>query len=353
MPKRVLIPNGHGARMKENWVPGFVKAIAVGAAAGLALFLTGCQGVSNGGGSSSGGTQAGALTAAASSLDFGNVPVNGSKTLTVSATNSGSTTLTVSKISIAGPGFSLSGATTPTTLTAGQSATVTVKFAPTAAGAVSGSITIASTASDPSVTVALSGTGTSTSAQLAASPGSLDVGSVVVGTSGSASGSLSATGGTVTVTAAAANNSQFTISGLSLPATIASGQTVPYTVTFSPQASGAVTGTLSFTSDAQNPTATEGLSGTGTPAPSHSVALSWNASTSSSISGYNIYRAAYATSACGAFAKINATLNTTTLYSDASVIDGTAYCYATTAVNTSNEESSYSNIVSNVQIPAP
>jgi hypothetical protein len=80
--------------------------------------------------------------------------------------------------------------------------------------------------------------------------------------------------------------------------------------------------------------------------------LSWSASTSSSVSGYNIYRAPYA-SACGSFSKINSLLNTGTLYTDSAVVDGATYCYATTAVNTSNEESGYSNVVSNVQVPAP
>jgi hypothetical protein len=80
--------------------------------------------------------------------------------------------------------------------------------------------------------------------------------------------------------------------------------------------------------------------------------LSWTASTSSDLSGYNIYRAVYTTS-CGSFTKINAALNASVTYTDTVVVDGTNYCYATTAVNTSNEESGYSNIVSDVQIPAP
>jgi hypothetical protein len=33
-------------------------------------------------------------------------------------------------------------------------------------------------------------------------------------------------------------------------------------------------------------------------------------------------------------------------------VNGTSYCYATTGVDTSNQESGYSNVVSNVQIPA-
>lgn len=86
----------------------------------------------------------------------------------------------------------------------------------------------------------------------------------------------------------------------------------------------------------------------------HSVNLSWIGSTSSNISGYNIYRAVYSpapVNACGSFAKINPSLNGSTEYTDSDVTDGTAYCYAITAVDMSNEESGYSNIISDVQIP--
>jgi fibronectin type 3 domain-containing protein len=142
------------------------------------------------------------------------------------------------------------------------------------------------------------------------------------------------------------------VGGLSLPVIIPAGQNAAFTVTFSPQVSGAASVTLTFTSNAQPSTTTEVLTGTGTPAPTHTVNLSWSASTSSNISGYNIYRAVY-TNSCGSFSKINSVLNTSRLYTDSAVTDGKSYCYATTAVNSSNEESGYSNTVSNVQIPAP
>jgi hypothetical protein len=175
---------------------------------------------------------------------------------------------------------------------------------------------------------------------------------VVVGTNGSASGTLTAGGSSVTVSAVGSNNAAFTVGGLSLPVTIPAGNSAAFTVTFSPQAAGALTAALTFTSNAQSSTTVETLTGTGTAAPVHSVNLSWSASTSSNVSGYNIYRAAYA-SACGSFSKINPLLNTGTLYTDSAVVDGATYCYATTAVNTSKEESGYSNVVSKVQVPAP
>ncbi len=101
-------------------------------------------------------------------------------------------------------------------------------------------------------------------------------------------------------------------------------------------------------STSTNPgTGTGGSGGTS----SHTVDLTWDASTSSDICCYNVYRAVYANS-CGSFSKINPGPINSTRYTDSEVMDGTSYCYATTAVSTSNAESHYSNIASNVQIPA-
>lgn len=283
---------------------------------------------------------------------FGSVTVGSKKTQSVTLTNTGGTAVDISQSSIGGTGFQISGLTTPMTLNASQSTTFTVAFAPQTAGNVTGSVTISSNGNNPTLVMQLTGTGAAAAAQLTVSPSTLGLGNVVVGTSGTASGNLTASGGSVTVTAATTNNSVFSIGGFSLPLTINSGQSVPFTITFSPATTGGVSASLTVASSAQPSTSTEALTGTGTPAPVHTVNLSWNGSSSSNISGYNVYRAVYQSS-CGGYAKINAVLNTTTLYSDNSVVDGTSYCYAATAVNTSNQESAYSNIVTNVQIPAP
>lgn len=91
-------------------------------------------------------------------------------------------------------------------------------------------------------------------------------------------------------------------------------------------------------------------SNSGNPPVQHSVSLSWTASTTSGV-GYNIYRAKYSTS-CGSFSKVNATPNAATSYTDDTVVKATSYCYGVKAVNTANQESDYSNVVSNVSIPA-
>jgi len=297
------------------------------------------------------GVSPGALTANPTNLNFGSVAVGSSQSLSETITNTGGASVTVSQVGVSGAGFTLSGISTPLTLTAGNSASFTVKFSPTASGNASGTVTVTSTASNPTLTVPLSGTGSVAVGQLTVSPATLDLGSVTVGDSGTASGTLSASGANVTVTAASANNSVFTVGGLSMPVTITAGQSITFTVAFSPTIAGLASATLTFTSNAQPSTTTEALTGTGTSASTHSVDLSWDASASSDISGYNVYRAVY-TSSCGSFSRINAVLNTSTIYTDALVVNGTSYCYATTAVDSGNQESGYSNIVSNVQIPA-
>ncbi len=299
------------------------------------------------------GVTPGALGASPTSLEFGTVQVGNNQVLSETVTNTGGSSVTISRVAASGAGFALSGLSTPVTLGAGQSANFNVTFTPTAAGSASGNVTVNSNGTNPSLTISLAGTATVAAGQLSATPATLAVGSVFVGASGTAAGSLNATGANVTVTAASSNNSSFTISGLSLPAVITAGHSAAFTLTFSPQVTGAASATLTFTSNAQPVTTTAAATGTGTAAPTHSVSLSWGASSSPDISGYNIYRAIY-TSSCGSYSKINgSTLDTLTTYSDGSVTDGTNYCYATTAVNSSNEESGYSNIVSNVQIPAP
>lgn len=296
------------------------------------------------------GVSPGTLTANPTSLGFGSVQVGNSQTLSQTVTNTGGESVTISAV-LASTGFSVSGITTPVTLAAGKSQTFSVTFTPTAAASASGTLTVSSNASNPTLTVGLTGTGTTATGVLAVSPTTLALGNVTVGSSGTASASLNASTASVTVSAVSSSNSQFSVTGLTLPVTIPSGQSAGFTVTFTPTSAAAASGTITFTSNGSPTTTQLGVSGTGVAAQTHTVSLSWTASTSSDISGYNIYRAPY-TTACGSFAQINPSLDANTAYTDASVVNGSAYCYAATAVNTSDAESGYSNIVSNVQIPA-
>src|SRR5271154_312042 len=72
---------------------------------------------------------------------------------------------------------------------------------------------------------------------------------------------------------------------------------------------------------------------------SHSVQLTWHASTSSVI-GYNVYRS---TTSGGPYVKINASLVTSLTYSDTAVVNSTTYYYVTTSVDSAGIESVNSN----------
>jgi fibronectin type 3 domain-containing protein len=80
----------------------------------------------------------------------------------------------------------------------------------------------------------------------------------------------------------------------------------------------------------------------------HQVTLNWTAS-SSTVSGYNVYRG---TTTGGPYTIVNSSLVAGTNYVDTTVTSGTTYYYVTTAVNSSNEASSYSNEVQAI-VPYP
>jgi hypothetical protein len=310
-------------------------------AAGLAL-LTGCQSVGPGGSGSGDPT----LAASPSALSFGNVQQGKSSDLSETLTNTGSSTVTISQANLTGAGFSISGLTLPLSLTANQSVTFTATFTPASTGSANGSVSVVSTASNSPLAIALSGTGTA-GGTLAVSPTTLAFGNVNVGSSSALGGRLTASGASVTVTSAISNSSEFVLSGISVPVTITDGQSSTFTVTFTPQSSGATSASLSFNSDASNSPTVQSLTGTGTAQSQHTVDLTWNAS--AEAVGYNIYRS---TVSGGPYAMINSGLDSTTAYTDSTVVSGTTYYYVATAVNSSSEESGYSNQATAV-IPNP
>src|SRR5208283_3902141 len=66
------------------------------------------------------------------------------------------------------------------------------------------------------------------------------------------------------------------------------------------------------------------------------VALSWTASTSPGIAGYNAYRS---TTSGGPYSKLNSSLIPATNYNDQTVQSGSTYYYVTTAVDSQGLES--------------
>jgi hypothetical protein len=72
----------------------------------------------------------------------------------------------------------------------------------------------------------------------------------------------------------------------------------------------------------------------------HTVALSWVASASANVAGYNIYRG---TVSGGPYALVNASLITSTSFTDTTVPSGQTFYYVATAVDSYGDESVFSN----------
>lgn len=293
------------------------------------------------------GVTQGTLSANPTSLNFGNVQVGNNSTLSETLTNTGGSSLTISQATASGAGFSISGINPPVTLTAGQSITFNATFAPTSVGSANGTISVTSNGSNPNLSISMSGNGTA-AGSLSVSPTSLSFGSVVIGDHADLPASLNATGASVTVSSVSISNPAFSLSGLSLPLTISAGNSANFTVTFTPSATGLTTGTVTFTSNASNSPTVLSVGGTGAAPPQHSVALTWDASTSV-VDGYNIYRGA---TQGGPYSKVNSGLNVNTDYTDNTVQAGQTYYYVTTAVDSGGGESVFSNEVKAV-IPTP
>ena len=164
---------------------------------------------------------------------------------------------------------------------------------------------------------------------------------------GSAQGATFSISGTISP-ATAANGTAVVLSG------VAGATTVTNTsgnYTFTGLANGTYTLTpsnsgYSFTPASHsvtiNAAQVTGVNFTGTVQQGHSVALSWNASTSP-VSGYNVYR----TTVSGIqFSRLNSSLVGGLAYTDTTVQNGITYYYVTTAVDPSGVESSYSPQVS-------
>lgn len=123
---------------------------------------------------------AGSLSATPTSLSFGSRQVGTSQTQTETLKNIGGDSLTISQATVSGAGFSYSGLSLPLTLAANQSTTFGVVFAPTAAGASGGSVSLTISGSSTTLDIALSGAGVAP-ATLTATPSSLIFTNITVG----------------------------------------------------------------------------------------------------------------------------------------------------------------------------
>jgi hypothetical protein len=300
-------------------------------ALGSCMAMTGCGGLVVNGSASS-------AVPALSSLACSNATVSGAGT--------DSCTITLTKAA-PGTGFLVA--------LSSSSAVVTVPASVTVASGTTGigfTANITTVSSAQSVTLTSSAQGVNESYALTLSPqvaggtgnptlsvnaSSVAFGNVAVGVPSTQSVTLSSTGtAAVIVNGVSTSGTGFTDSGITFPLTLNNGQ---------PTATGAAAGQLTINSNSStNSKAVIALSGTGIPL---EVALSWDAPSGSTISGYNIYRT---TGSSPSYAKLNSTVSTPATYSDTSVQASTTYEYYVTSVNSSGLESAPSNTAT-VNVP--
>jgi hypothetical protein len=129
---------------KNNWLRiGILAAI---------LAATGC-----GGGSPS--PRPPILAMNSSSADFGDVAIGTTRTLGVTFSNTGGSSLTLQQNSISGAGFAANGIGAGVTLDPGQFVTLAVIFNPSGSGKANGFVSLTSSTSSSTVTLSLSGNG--------------------------------------------------------------------------------------------------------------------------------------------------------------------------------------------------
>jgi len=193
----------------------------------------------------------------ASALSFGDQAINtvsAAQTLTLS--NDGNTPLGISNASLTGP-FTQSGGTCASSLAAGASCTITVAFAPAVMGPATGMLTLP--LSTGNLSVNLTGDGLQTSGSVAV--GSLDFGSVKVGTTSAGQGvTLQNTGNTPLSVNSVAGTGDFAISH-NCPASLAAGASCAVNATFNPTVMGNESGKIDVATNGG--TFTVDLSGVG------------------------------------------------------------------------------------------
>jgi hypothetical protein len=160
---------------------------------------------------------------------------------------------------------------------------------------------------------------------------------------------LTNTGGaTLNITSLAvtgANASDYSQTG-NCGSSIAAGANCTIAVLFTPSAAGARAAALSISDNASGSPQTVSLSGTG----AHDVILSWTASTTPGIIGYNIYRGT--TSGGESPTPLNSTPTNGATFADENVTCGTMYYYVVTAVGSSGETVSAASNEASATVPA-
>ncbi len=286
------------------------------------------------------------LAVSASSLSFGDVAVGSTATLPVTLTSTGTTPLAINSQRINGTGFTVSGATFPLTLNPKQAVTLQVTYAPKAASAATGTLTISSNAARHGA-IAVSLISQGGAAQLTLNATTLSFGTVNDGYSATLPLTLTSTGmAPLTINSARISGTGFTMSGAAFPVTLIPPLGITLQVQFGPTTGAPAIGAVTISSDdSTNPSTVVVLSGSG----QYLVNLHWAAPVNSPnpVASYDVFRS---TGASSSYQLLISLSDDQTICVDTSVQAGTTYNYYVVSVGRSGAQSGPSNKVT-VSIP--
>jgi phosphatidylethanolamine-binding protein (PEBP) family uncharacterized protein len=288
------------------------------------------------------------------SLAFGNQSVGTTSTAqTLTLSNTGTATLSITSLALMGTNASDFAQTNTcgSSVAGGANCTISVRFTPAASGTRSAAVTLTDNATGSPQKVSLSGTGTATSALVSLSPTSLAFGNQSVDVTSTAQ----------TVTLSNTGNAALSITSLALTGTnasdfdqsntcgssLAAGANCTIAVMFTPSLTGTRAASLSISDNSSGSPQTVPLSGAGT----HDVILSWTASTTPGVVGYDVYRG---TTSGGPYpTELNSTPINGTTYSDETVQAGQTYYYVVTAVASDDVTQSADSVPAPATVSSP
>src|SRR5271156_1854173 len=121
--------------------------------------LSSCAGFTNAAGQPK-TPNTGVLSVSAATVSFGNVATGSTAVQSVTVTNVGTSTVNISSATLSGTGFTVMSGAPSGAMAVGQGTTVQVQFAPSSAGAASGTFTVVSDATNSPLVISFNGTGT-------------------------------------------------------------------------------------------------------------------------------------------------------------------------------------------------
>jgi Abnormal spindle-like microcephaly-assoc'd, ASPM-SPD-2-Hydin len=294
-------------------------------------------------------TLLGTLSATPSSVNFGSVTVGLTNSQSVSLTNTGGANVQISRASVVGGAFKVTGLSASTIISPGESVTFNVSFRPSTASTLSATASIYSNASNSPLQISVTGTGGASNASLGVNPTSLSFGNVTIGASSTLDLTLTNSGNlSITIFKVNVPSEAFTTSGVPNGLILSPSQSATLAVTYLPASVSTASGNISISNSATTSPTKISVTGSGVQPAPQSVSLGWQSSVSQGVIGYYVYRGIVSG---GPYSVLNSSPDSATQYTDSTVVSGATYYYVVTSADSGNMQSGFSAQVKAV-IPA-